>query len=56
MKLNDIVTRMMDYAAKVKNHEISCAISRIAYRLEHQGAICEKPLTKSEKRIIKMFM
>lgn len=56
MELHSIIQRMMDFAAKSKDDKISCVVSRIAHRLAHQGAVCEKPLTSSELRIIKKFI
>ena len=56
MELHRIVQRMMDFAAKTENDKISCVVSRIAHRLAHQGAVCEKPLTKSELEVIKKFI
>jgi hypothetical protein len=56
MELYRIVQRMMDFAAKTKDDKMSCVVSRIAHRLAHQGAICEKPLTKFELDVVKKFV
>ena len=43
-------------AAKTKNDQLFNALTRLSDRLMHQGALFEKPLTKSERKIIQLFI
>lgn len=56
MTAHEIATRMVDMAMKTKDDRLSNALTRLANRLVHQGALFESPLTVNEFRIVRMFM
>lgn len=51
-----IASKMQDMATKTKNDQLFNALTRLSDRLMHQGALFEKPLTKSERKIIQLFI
>lgn len=56
MTLCDLVTRMMDFAAKTKDDKLSCFISRTAGKLEYRGTLFDHPLNDQEQKIVSYFM
>lgn len=55
-KTLEIVTRMGQFAANTRNDRLSNAVARVAKRLQDIGKPCEKPLTRQEQRIIRLFL
>jgi hypothetical protein len=56
MTLYELITHMMDFAAKTKDDNLSCFISRTAGKLEYHGTLFDHSFTKQERKIINYFM
>jgi hypothetical protein len=54
-RITQLVEVMTLFASNAKDDRMSVIVARTAQRLAHQGEVCERPLTDSELRIIKMF-
>ena len=51
----ELIQRLQDAAFRAKDDRVSNRLAALANRLEHQGALFEKPLTASERRVINMI-
>jgi len=51
-----LVQAMTDFSANTKNDAASVAVARVTNRLAHQGSSFEPPLTRSEMRIVNLFI
>ena len=56
MNCSQIIDRMHNAAKTTKDDAESNRISRLAHRLEHHGAVCEKPMTSDEIKQIMEFI
>tara|TARA_R110000868_G_scaffold183767_5_gene425141 strand:+ start:1969 stop:2151 length:183 start_codon:yes stop_codon:yes gene_type:complete len=52
----DLVSRMGDFAATARDDKLSVIVSRVANRVAHQGAVCERDLTAGEMRVVRCFL
>jgi hypothetical protein len=52
----DLVRRMGDFAATASDDKLAVIVSRVANRVAHQGAVCERNLTAREMRVVRCFL
>lgn len=56
MNAATVIARMQDMASTTKDDRLANVLSALVSRLSHQGALFEKPLTKTEVRLIMKFV
>lgn len=56
MNASQVIDRMHQAVKTTKDDAEANRISRLAHRLEHYGAVCEKPLTREEIKQIMEFI
>ena len=56
MNASTVIERMQAMASTTKDDKLANILSHLINRLAHQGYPFEKPLTKTETRLIMRFM